>query len=145
MEYLKHNWKQFIKHLISAPFIYWAFIGFAVFDIFLEIYHRICFPLYGLEIVDRKKYIKFDRHRLSYLDPIQKFNCLYCSYWNWLLAYATEVVARTEKYWCWIASERDPNFIPPKHHESFLEYWDEKAFFETYHSWEDRKKCKLEW
>lgn len=144
MEYIKSYKKNFLKHLISAPFIYVVFFWFVVLDIFVEIYHRVCFPLYWLELVERKKYIKFDRHRLSYLSPLQKFNCLYCSYWNWLINYVSEIAWRTEKYWCWIQHAKDPNFIAPKHHENFLAYWDERAYITEYFWEEERVKCKLE-
>jgi hypothetical protein len=91
-------------------------------------------------IVDRKKYIKFDRHKLTYLKLLQKFNCLYCSYWNWLVHYVSEIAWRTEKYWCWITHEKSKDFIDPKHHKDFLPYWDEKAFFQEYAREEE---CKL--
>ncbi len=138
MEHLKHK-ERFVRHIISAPFIYVVFFSFVILDIFVELYHRICFPLYGLELIDRTKYIKFDRHKLSYLTPLQKFNCAYCSYGNWLIAYVKEIVAQTEVYWCGIQSEKDPNFIPPEHHKNFLPYGDEKAFFKEY----TQKDCKL--
>ncbi|MDD5770380.1 MAG: hypothetical protein PHE25_05415 [Candidatus Gracilibacteria bacterium] len=140
MEHLKYP-ERFIRHTLSAPFIYSVFFGFVVLDIFIEIYHRICFPLYGLELIDRNKYIKFDRHKLPYLNPIEKLNCTYCSYGNGLVNYIKEIVAQTEKYWCGIQSEKNPNFISPEHHKDFLPYGDEKAFFEEY-SKKD-KKCKL--
>jgi hypothetical protein len=144
MEYLKYykkDLKTYLRHLLSAPFIYSVFFAFIILDVFVEIYHRISFPLYWLELVDRKKYIKFDRHRLQYLDYIDRFNCLYCSYWNWLIHYVSEIAWRTEKYWCWIQHQKSEDFIPPKHHKDFLAYWDEKAFFREY-SVED-KECKL--
>jgi hypothetical protein len=81
MEHLKHK-ERFVRHIISAPFIYVVFFAFVILDIFVELYHRVCFPLYGLDLIDRTKYIKFDRHKLSYLTPLQKFNCAYCSYGN---------------------------------------------------------------
>ena len=139
MEYIrKLSLKQYIKNTISAPIIYWAFFWFLMLDIIIEIYHRICFPLYGIEIVDRKKYIKFDRHRLGYLRLIDKFNCLYCAYGNWLINYVREIVARTEKHWCGIKHADDSNFIVPEHHKDFISYWDEEAFKERY-----LLKCKL--
>lgn len=140
MEYLNHR-ERFLKHILSAPFIYSVFFWFVILDVLVEIYHRICFPLYWLSLVDRNKYIKFDRHKLPYLTPLQKFNCAYCSYGNWLINYIKEIVAQTETYWCWIQSQKDPNFIPPEHHKNFLPYWDEKAFFEKY--WKKSKDCKL--
>ena len=124
---------------MSIPFIYWVFIWFVILDILVEIYHRICFPLYWLKLVDRTKYIKFDRHNLPYLNIIEKLNCAYCSYWNWVVAYIKEIVAQTEIYWCGIKHADDPNFIPPEHHKDFLPYWDKEAFMREY--W--KKDCKL--
>lgn len=141
MEFLKYSKTRYLQHVISSPFIYGAFIGFIVFDLFVEIYHRICFPLYWLKIVDRSKYIRFDRHNLSYLTPLQKFNCMYCSYWNWLINYTKEIVAQTEIYWCGIRHEDKDWFIAPDHHKNFISYWDEKAFYEKY--WKYQEECKL--
>jgi hypothetical protein len=142
MEYLKYfDLNKRIRQLISAPIIYWAVIWFIIFDLFLEIYHRICFPLYWLEIIDRKKYFKYDRRKLPYLSYLQKFNCFYCSYGNWLITYAREIVGQTEKYWCGIRHEETSWFIEPLHHEEFIPYWDEKAFYETYGKYEN--ECKL--
>lgn len=140
MEHLRHK-DRFLKHIISAPFIYIVFFAFVILDIFVELYHRICFPLYGLDLIDRNKYIKFDRHKLPYLSFLQKFNCAYCSYGNGLIAYVKEIVAQTEIYWCGIQSEKDPNFIPPEHHKNFIAYGDEKAFVEKYGT--NEKDCKL--
>lgn len=140
MEHLYHR-ERILRHTLSAPFIYAVFFAFVILDIFVELYHRICFPLYGLELVDRSKYIKFDRHKLSYLNLLQKINCAYCSYGNGLINYVKEIVAQTEIYWCGIQSEKDPNFISPEHHKNFLTYWDERAFFEKYSG--NKKDCKL--
>jgi len=89
-----------IRQAISAPFIYSMIIPLVITDIFLEVYHRICFPLYGIPIVRRSDYISYDRHLLSYLNWFERFNCMYCSYANGLIAYVREVAARTERYWC---------------------------------------------
>jgi len=61
----------------------------------------------------------FDTADLPYLNIIEKFNCLYCSYANGVAAYTREVAARTEQYWCPIkharrirsAHERYPAFF----------------------------------
>lgn len=140
MEHVRHK-DRLLKHIISSPFIYWAWIGLVLLDVFIEIYHRICFPLYWLELVGRKKYFQFKRHKLPYLSNIQKFNCAYCSYGNWLMKYATEIIAQTEKYWCGIQNEKQNNLLNPSHHKDFLPYWDEKAFIEKF--WEQNIDCKL--
>lgn len=138
MKHLRHQ-ERFLKHTLSIPFIYSVFFWFIILDILVEIYHRICFPLYWIELIDRNKYIKFDRMKLPYLSIVQKFNCAYCSYWNWLISYIKEIVAQTEMYWCWIQHESDPKFVAPEHHKDFLKYWDKEAFIREY--W--KKDCKL--
>ena len=64
------------------------------------VYQAICFRVWGISLVGRRGYIVIDRHRLSYLNGLQKMNCMYCSYVNGLIAYVREVAARTEQYWC---------------------------------------------
>lgn len=93
-------------------------------DVLTEIYHRVCFPLYGLKCVNRSRYIKIDRHRLKYLNPIQKLNCAYCGYANGWLHYASIIAAETERYWCGIQHQANDTFIAPKHHQDFLIYGD---------------------
>lgn len=99
-----------------------------ILDLFLEIYHRICFLLYKLPYVKRSTYIKIDRQKLSYLNWLEKLNCMYCSYANGLFHYASIIAAATETYWCGIQHEKMKGFIPPKHHKDFLPYNDEEAF-----------------
>lgn len=129
MKYLHNN--NHINHIISIPFIWLLIIPFVFLDLCVEIYHRICFPLYGLPIVERSKYIVFDRYKLDYLDTVQKTNCTYCAYINGLLRYVTEIGAQTEKYWCAIKHARE-DAIYPKHHDDFVEYGDNAAFYREY-------------
>ncbi|NIQ13407.1 MAG: hypothetical protein GTO02_03050, partial [Candidatus Dadabacteria bacterium] len=88
------------RNIISAPFIYMMIIPFSLLDIFLTVYQWICFPLYQIGKVKRKNYIVIDRHHLMHLNSLERFNCIYCGYVNGLLAYAREIAARTEQYWC---------------------------------------------
>lgn len=97
-----------IKHLLSLPFIYSMIIPVIVLDIFLAIYQWSAFPLYGIPKVKRREYIVYDRRFLDYLNIIQKAHCLYCSYVNGLFAYAVEIGARTERYWCPIKAAGRP-------------------------------------
>lgn len=123
MDYRQSN--RTVQNLVSMPFIYFMVFPIVIMDLSLELFHRICFALYGLEYIDRGKYIKIDRHKLSKLNPIQKLNCVYCGYANGLLAYAVAVGGRTEKYWCGIKHRKDTEeFLQPDHHEDFLEYED---------------------
>lgn len=95
-----------IRFIISMPFIYAMIIPAVILHIFLEIYHRICFPLYGVKTLKAGKYFVFDRHHLSYLNWFEKMNCIFCSYFNCLIAYTREITALTELYWCPIKHAR---------------------------------------
>ena len=89
-----------IRHFMSLPFIYMMIFPAVILDIFLTVYHAIAFPLYKIPKVKRSEHIIYDRKFLDYLNVIQKVHCLYCSYVNGLFAYAVEIGARTERYWC---------------------------------------------
>ncbi len=93
-------------NVLSAPVIYSMIIPFMLLDLTISIYQIICFPLYKIAKVKRNKYIVIDRHHLSYLNSIEKLNCIYCGYVNGLIAYSREIVARTEQYWCPIKHAR---------------------------------------
>ena len=104
---------------LTAPIIYAGWIPFLLMDLFVTLYQSICFPIYRIPKVRRADYLVFDREDLPYLNLIEKFNCFYCSYGNGVAAYAREVAARTEQYWCPIkharrlkaAHERYPDFF----------------------------------
>lgn len=87
-------------NILSAPVIYAMIFPFMLLDLTISIYQLICFSLYNIQKVDRKKYIVIDRQNLSYLNSIEKLNCMYCGYVNGLISYSCEIVARTEQYWC---------------------------------------------
>lgn len=94
------------RNIASAPVIYSMIVPFVFLDLMISIYQLVCFPLYRIAKVRRRKYIAIDRHSLSYLNGIEKLNCIYCGYVNGLIAYAREIVARTEQYWCPIKHAR---------------------------------------
>lgn len=89
-----------IKHILSIPFIYGMIVPGVLFHLSLEIYHQVCFRLYGIPRVRSKDFFVYDRHKLPQLNWFEKFNCLYCSYFNNLMRYASEIAGRTERYWC---------------------------------------------
>ena len=101
-------------------------------DVFMEIYHRICFPLLGIPIIKRSRYIRIDRHKLSYLGLMDKIGCIYCGYANGLLLYATVIAGETERYWCGIRHMKSKDFIAPLHHSDFVEYDNEDEFKRKY-------------
>ena len=130
MEFKKYVKTRLLRHIISIPFIWMMIIPCIITDIMIEIYHRICFPLYGLPYVKRSKYIRIDRHKLKYLSLVQKINCMYCGYANGLLHYASTIAGVTEYYWCGIMHQKKNGFLPPEHHKGFLPYNDKKAYKE---------------
>lgn len=92
--------------ILTAPVIYAGIIPFLVLDFFVTVFQAVCFPIYGIAKVKRAEYLVFDRHHLAYLNALEKLNCAYCSYANGLIAYAREIAARTEQYWCPIKHAR---------------------------------------
>jgi hypothetical protein len=94
------------RNLVTAPIIYGMIFPILLLDICISIYQAICFPIYKIAQVRRSDYIVFDHHHLSYLNIVEKSHCMYCTYGNGLLAYATEILARTEQYFCPIKHAR---------------------------------------
>lgn len=94
------------QNLITGPIIYAMIIPLVITDIFISFYQLTCFPIYGIKKVRRADYIIFDRQHLSYLNFIEKFHCTYCAYGSGMIAYISEIVARTEQYFCPIKHAR---------------------------------------
>lgn len=112
---------------MTAPIVYAGFLPFGLMDIFVTVYERLCFPVFGIARVRRGDYMVFDRVDLPYLNAIEKFNCFYCSYANGVAAFLREVAARTEQYWCPIKHARrllSPHEAYPK----FFEFGDGQAY-----------------
>ena len=113
--------------LLTAPVIYSGFAIFALMDLFVTLYQRLCFPVYGIPRVRRRDYLIFDRTDLPYLNAIERFNCFYCSYGNGVAAYLREVAARTEQYWCPIKHARRVLGAHDRYPD-FFEFGDAKSF-----------------
>jgi hypothetical protein len=94
------------QNLITGPIIYAMIIPLVITDIFITFYQLTCFPIYGIKKVRRADYIIFDRQQLHYLNFIEKFHCTYCAYGSGMIAYISEIVARTEQYFCPIKHAR---------------------------------------
>ncbi|HRY01433.1 MAG TPA: hypothetical protein P5171_15060, partial [Xanthomonadaceae bacterium] len=88
------------KNLIALPFIYGMAVPLVLLHLTLEIYQRVCFPLFRIAVVRPSDHFIVDRHRLRYLNPVERLNCGYCGYANGLMSFAREIIARTEQYWC---------------------------------------------
>ena len=93
-------------NLLTAPIIYGMVFPMLLLDACISLYQTICFPVYKISKVKRGDYMIFDRHHLSYLNIVEKSHCMYCTYANGLLGYATEIIARTEQYFCPIKHAR---------------------------------------
>jgi hypothetical protein len=109
------------QNVLSAPLIYAMIVPLAFLDLCMTLYQALCFPLYGIPRVRRARYVVVDRHRLGYLNAPEKLNCAYCGYANGLLAYAREIAARTEQYWCPIKHAR-PVLGTHARYRRFLDY-----------------------
>ena len=95
------------RNILSAPIIYGMIVPLALLDISITVYQAVCFRLYGIPRVNRSRYMVIDRHYLSYLNLVEKLNCMYCGYGNGVIAYSREIISRTEQYWCPIKHARD--------------------------------------
>ncbi len=85
---------------VTAPLVYSLIVPLVLLDVCVVIYQLLCFPVYRVPMVKRSDYIMLDRHRLKYLNIIERTHCMFCSYATGLIAYVQEVAARTEQYWC---------------------------------------------
>ncbi|HSG93418.1 MAG TPA: hypothetical protein VK999_06840 [Methylotenera sp.] len=115
------------QNLITGPIIYSMIIPLLITDFFVTFYQLTCFPIYGIKKVRRSNYIVYDRQQLNYLNFIEKFHCTYCAYGNGMIAYVSEVIARTEQYFCPIKHARK---ILGTHsrYARFLEYGDAENY-----------------
>ena len=109
--------------ILTAPFIYAVAVPVFALDVVASLYQTVCFRVYGVSQVKRRDYVVFDRHRLPYLNLIQKVNCFYCSYANGVIAYVHEIASRTEQYWCPIKHAEGISGSHRRYGE-FLEYGD---------------------
>jgi len=120
------------QNLITGPIIYSMIIPLVITDVFISFYQLTCFPIYGIKKVPRSDYIVFDRHQLNYLNFIEKFHCTYCAYGSGMIAYISEIIARTEQYFC-----------PIKHARKILGTHSRYAYFLDFGEAEDYE-AKLE-
>lgn len=115
------------QNLITGPIIYSMIIPLLITDFFVTFYQLTCFPIYGIKKVKRDEYIIFDRHQLNYLNFVEKFHCTYCAYGNGMIAYVSEIVARTEQYFCPIKHARKILGIHGRYAQ-FIEFGDAESY-----------------
>lgn len=114
-------------NILTTPIIWSCLFPALLMDLTVSVYQAVCFRVYGIPRVKRSNYIFIDRHSLSYLNPIEKLNCVYCGYFNGLITYVQEIAARTEQYWCPIKHARKVGAMHSRYHK-FFEYGDGDGF-----------------
>ncbi len=117
-------------YVITAPVIYSVVIPALLLDLFVMTYQAINFRVYKIPRVRRRDYLVFDRHYLGYLNVIEKINCMYCSYFNGLMAFVTEVAARTELFWCPIKHAKKVAYRHRYYHQ-FLDYGNQENYHQV--------------
>ena len=125
---------EFLRHtrpmvVVTAPVIYALILPFALLDLFVWVYQMVCFPVYGIPKVARSHHIRIDRHKLAYLNGLQKVNCVYCGYCNGVISYAREAAGRTEAYWCPIKHASTVS-DPHGQYSAFVDFGDAQGFVE---------------
>ncbi|MBK1724203.1 hypothetical protein [Thiocystis violacea] len=129
-----------IAVILTAPLIYGMVLPFAILDLSITLFQQVCFRIYGIPLVRRSDYLVIDRHRLPYLNLIERLNCVYCGYGNQVLEYAREVAGRTEQFWCPIKHARR-TVDPHARTQRFFSYGDAAAYREGLKSlrvsWDD--------
>jgi len=116
-----------LLHFLAAPIIYGMIIPSVLFDMAIFIYQNIVFRIFKFEFIKRSDYIIFDHQYLGYLNPIEKLNCLYCSYVNGLMQYSSAVAGRTELFFCPIKHAKK---VAGEHnyYNEFLSYGDGEEY-----------------
>ena len=131
----KSVWRYFrdstLLTILTAPFIYSILLPISLLDLLVCLYQWICFPVYRIPRVRRGDYVVLDRHRLAYLNVVERVNCVYCGYANGVLAFAREVASRTEQYWCPIKHARRAKGCHARQC-LFCEYGDAEGFRHEY-------------
>ena len=113
--------------IITAPLIYILIVPLLLLDLFVSLYQAICFPVYKVQKIKRSDYIAIDRHKLGYLNTIEKIGCMYCGYANGLLGYVGEIASITEQYFCPIKHARKVK-NPHDRYWNFIDYGDADGY-----------------
>jgi hypothetical protein len=116
-----------LASILTAPVIYAMIIPLLIIDASFTLYQHVCFRVYGIPRVRRFACLVNDRHKLEYLNNIEKLNCTYCGYANGVDGYIREILSRTEQYWCPI---RHAYRVPGAHrrYPKFFTYGDAQGY-----------------
>lgn len=112
--------RGYLRIFIVIPVIYAMIVPLFLLDISACLYQFLCFPAYGIALVDRRKYIRPGGRGKRMLPVWDRFNCWYCGYASGVLTFVREVQAQTERYWCPIRHLRLKGFVEPMHHAEFV-------------------------
>lgn len=123
-------------NILTAPIIYAMIVPLVLIDVLVSFYQYTCFPIYGIKLVKRGRYIVFDRHHLSFLNIFERLHCLYCSYGNGVVAYIREILARTEQYFCPIKHARKVLGTHQRYYH-FIEYGDATNYHQRLQKFRD--------
>lgn len=116
-----------VWNVITAPVIWFGILPAAFLDFWATVYQWVCFPAYGIPKVRRRDDVVMDRRKLAYLNSIERFNCVYCEYFNGLMAYVQEIAGRTEQYWCPIKHALRLKAMHSRY-QHFLDYGDGEGY-----------------
>ncbi|MGN7612340.1 hypothetical protein ACQZV8_09670 [Magnetococcales bacterium HHB-1] len=119
--------ESWFSYALTAPVIWSMIFPLFVLDIMATFYQYVCFPVYNIPRVKRSEFLILDRHKLSYLNWLEKLNCIYCGYGNGVLAYVREIASRTEERWCPIKHARRPRKVHQRY-SRFEEYGDADGY-----------------
>ena len=112
-----------LLHLLTSPIVYAMVIPAILLDIILFIYQQVVFRIYKFRLIKRSEYIMYDHQYLGYLNPIEKIHCIYCSYFNGLMQYASAIASRTEFYFCPIKHAKKVAY-QHDYYDMYFEYGD---------------------
>lgn len=116
-------------HFLVAPLIYAMVIPAIFLDMILFVYQQVVFRVFKFQFIKRSDYIVYDRHFLQYLNPVEKLNCIYCSYFNGLMHYAAAIASRTEFYFCPIKHAKKIAYAH-EHYQKYFVYGDAQNYQE---------------
>lgn len=125
------NNKKLTYQILSIPFIWAMLIPIVFMHVTMFIYQAVAFRLYGINRIQLRSYINFDRGKLSYLNFIDKINCAYCTYANSVFAYTVEIGHRTEYFWCGIKHKNQPDNPAFFYQDKFAAYGNKEEYEEV--------------
>jgi hypothetical protein len=120
-------WNAKTLNILTAPVTWFCLIPAVFLDLVVTAYQYICFPINNIPKVRRSDYIVIDRFELKYLNALEKVNCVYCGYFNGLMAYVQEIGARSEQRYCPIKHARKVATIHSRY-KKFLEFGDADSY-----------------